>query len=624
MKRISAVLGLIMMLASAGWAADGKSPFFPVEEIKPGMKAVGRTIFEGGKTQEFEVEILGVLEGTPAPGRSLIVIRLIGPLAERSGVFQGMSGSPVFIDGRLVGAIAYAFPFSKEPIGMITPIQDTLDVFKTGDGANTSEKPNSAGISFKEYAAATYSHDFDQKTLQAFSGFRPVQIGPQAAAIPGLASYVGQSLLPIATPLGFSGVDPQVMQFFAGHFQALGLQPVAGFSGGSTTTPESAEPVPSFTADTLTPGKTIAVELVRGDLKLAGAGTVTWRDGNKIYAFGHPLFSLGVTNLPMIEANVITVVPSMMASFKLSTTGKIVGSINQDRATGIFGELGARPKMIPLKITMVTSRGNKVTYNMEIANDQTLAPLLVQISTLNSIIATERGLGDLTLSLDGRIRVKGQQPIAFSNRFSGANNSFISAVFYASSPLLALYGSGFNFDVEGIELELTAADRRATGTLTRLSVDRTEVKRGETVMMQAFARNERGETYLEKIPVTIPADAPYGRLNITLGDGNVMAALDRRALVDSNPKDLGALVKAMNRLPKNDRLYVKLYHSDAGAVINNEEMPSLPPSMLAALDSARTTGGYMPLPIATVLNQELPPAQFLINGQQTITIKIVP
>src|SRR5262245_3418324 len=180
MKRISAVLGLILMLASAGWAADGKSPYFPLEEIKPGMKAVGRTIFQGGKTEEFEVEILGVLQGTPAPGRSLIVIRLSGPLAERSGVFQGMSGSPVFIDGRLVGAIAYAFPFAKEPIGMITPIQDTLDVFKTGEAADANDKPKNVGISFKEYAEATYSREFDQKMLQAFSGFRPIQLGPQA------------------------------------------------------------------------------------------------------------------------------------------------------------------------------------------------------------------------------------------------------------------------------------------------------------------------------------------------------------------------------------------------------------------------------------------------------------
>jgi hypothetical protein len=620
MKRVSAVLGLIFLLSGFAWAGDDKSPFYPIEDLKPGMKAVGRTIFEGGKTQEFDVEILGVLQGTPAPGRSLVVIRLIGPLTERSGVFQGMSGSPVFIDGKLIGAIAYGFAFTKEPIGMITPIQDTLDVFKTG--TSSEERPNSVGLSFKEYAASTYSRELDLNSLQPTGALHPFPLGPQAASIPGLAPMVGQTVVPIASPLGFSGIDQRTMQFFAGYFQAMGLQPVSILGGGGSSGTETAEPVASFNADTLTPGKTIGVELVRGDLKLAASGTVTWRDGNKIYAFGHPMLSLGMTSLPMIEADVVTVIPSIMTSFKMATTGRIVGSINQDRATGIFGELGAKPKMIPLKVTMTTSRGNKVVYNMEVASDNTITPFLVQIATLNSISATERSLGDLTLNLEGRIRIKGQQPINFSNRFS-ANNAFISAVLYASYPLSTLYGSGFNFDVEGIELELTAADRKASGLLTRLSLDRTEAKRGETVTLQAFARNERGETYLEKIPITIPADSPYGRLNITVGDGNVMATLDRRVLVDSNPKDLNALVKAMNRLPKNDRLYVKLYYTDSGAIINNEELPSLPPSMLAAIESSRTTGGYLPLPIATVTSQELPPAQFLINGQQTITIKVV-
>jgi hypothetical protein len=275
-----------------------------------------------------------------------------------------------------------------------------------------------------------------------------------------------------------------------------------------------------------------------------------------------------------------------------------------------------------LKINVTTSRGQHQTYNMEVISDSNLTPLLVQISTLGSIIATERSMGDLTINIDGNINIKGQKPITFSNSFSAAS-AFISAVLYASYPIAALYSSGFDFDMQGIEINLRAADQRANGTLTRLSIDRTEVKRGETVTLQAFARNEQGEIYVEKIPVTIPEDAPFGKLNLTVGDGGVMSNLDRRTIIDSNPTDLPALVKAMNNLAKNDRLYVKLYYSDSGAVINNMEMPSLPPSMMAALDSTRSTGGYLSLPIATVLNQELPPAKFLISGQQTIAIKVV-
>ncbi|MBL8149728.1 MAG: hypothetical protein JNN15_07350 [Blastocatellia bacterium] len=618
--QITTCLLLMLFLITLPCYATGSGDFFPLEEIKPGLKGVGKTIFQGNKTEEFGVEILGVLRGTPSPRRSLIIVKLSGPLAERTGVFAGMSGSPVFIDGKLVGAIAYAFPFSKEPIGAITPIQDTFSVLDSRDAQSEDRDSSSVGISFSQLVAASTSKDLSS-ALQPSAGVKPVQIGSQAAAIPGLAPYIGQSLIPIATPLVFSGVEQETINYFSGYFQAMGLQPVAAVGGGS-----SSGPVSSYTPDTLTPGKTIALELVRGDLNLSFIGTVTWRDGEKVYAFGHPAFppgGMGTGKIPMSEAEVVTVIPSVYNSFKMGTPKTLVGAITQDRSTGIYGKLGETPKMIPLKVAVTNSQGKVQNYKMELISDNNLTPLLMQISTLNAIVATERSFGDLTLDLVGKIKVKGQTDINFSNRFSAAN-AFISAVIYSGYPMSALYGSGFDFEVEGVDIELKSADRKATGTLIGMSLSKTEVKRGETFTLQAFARNERGEIYTEKVPVTIPNDAPFGKLTLTLGDGGVMAGIDRRAMVDSNPKDLSSLVKAMNRIPKTDRMYVKLYHSDSGLIIKNQELPSLPPSMLAAIDSARSTGGYMPLPTATVLDQELPPAKFLINGQQTITIKVIP
>ncbi|MEW6730389.1 MAG: SpoIVB peptidase S55 domain-containing protein [Acidobacteriota bacterium] len=623
MKRVMTGLGLVLMMASIVYATENNSSYFPLEEVKPGMTAVGRTVFEGDQAQEFGVEILGVIKGfLPTPKRSLIIIRLKGPLTDRSGVFAGMSGSPVFINGKLVGAIAYALPFSKEPIGAITPIQEMLSAFQSAEEETTSPRRSTA-VSFSELAAASRAREFDPaKTnlMNPLGGLQPVTIDAQAAIFPTLAPLVGQTLMPIATPISFGGVDPTVMQYFTNYFQAMGFHPVAGVSGTSSTGGLAAT-----TAETLAPGKSVAVELVRGDISLAAAGTVTWRDGDKIYAFGHPFFApggIGISDMPMAESKVVTVVPNLLNSFKLSVTGNMVGAIKQDRYSGIYGKLGVAPKLIPLTITM-SSRGKKAAYNMEVIADNNLTPLLVQLSTLNSIITTERSFGDLTLTLEGKIRIKNQPPIVFSNGFS-ANNAFISTIIYLSYPLGMLYSSGFNFDVEGIEVNLTAADRRAYGTLTRLAVDRTEARRGETINIQAYARNEQGEIRVQKIPVVIPVDAPLGRLNVTVGDGGVMANLDQRAIIDSNPKNLIALVKAMNKLPKNNRLYVKLYYSDTGAVVNNEELPSLPPSMLAALDSARSTNGYLPLAIATLLTEELPPAQFFIGGQQTISIKVLP
>lgn len=625
MKRIVLLIALILTLTNLSLASDRSSPYFPLEQIKPGMKAIGRTIFQGSEVEEFNVEILGVLPGlTGSPKRSVIIVRLSGPLAERTGVFAGMSGSPVYIDGKLVGAIAYSFPFSKEPIGAITPIQDTLSMFESKD---SNEKREPVGRSFKDLVMASQARELNFNMLPT-SGLpttlnQPISITAQSAAsIPALGNFVGQNLMPIASPLAFSGIDPGSMQYFSNYFQAMGLYPIA--ASGVTS---KGELQPS-NADTLTPGKTIAVELVRGDLGLAAFGTVTWRDGDKIYAFGHPFFApggIGISEMPMTEGRVITVVPSINNSFKLAIGEKMVGTIIQDRATGIYGKLGAVAKMIPLKISMTTSRGIKQDYQMEMISDDTLTPLLMQIVTLGSITATERTAGELTLDMDCKFNVKGQTPITFSNSFSslGALGAAISTVTYASYPVSVLYGSGFDFDLQSIEVNIKAMDKRATGSLSRLTLDKTELKRGEKFNLEIVARNDKGEFYSEIVPLTVPLDAPLGRLNLTVGDGSVMSNLERRILVDANPSNLAAVIRSVNNLPKNDRLYVKLYYSDTGAIVNNQAMPSLPPSMLATLESNRSTVSYQALAIATVLDKEVPPAKFLIAGQQTITIKIV-
>jgi hypothetical protein len=616
MRRIFAALCLAATLTVVAFASDptSASKFMPVSDIKPGMKGYGMSVFQGNQPERFEVEVLGTLEGFQNPRQSIIIARLSGPLVERTGVFAGMSGSPVYIDGKLVGAVAYAFPFEKEPIAGIQPIGNMIGVVEEGQKEETRSSPSPVSFNTLVSQAAT----------MGLPGATPemtgAKVGASAATTPALAPFVGHTIVPIATPVTFSGFSQAAVDAFGDDLKKLGIQPIAGFGGTSSITPMA-----PANENTLAPGTSVSVQLVRGDYTIDASGTVTYRDGDKIYAFGHPWLSLGRTSWPMAESKVVTVVPNVNNSFKLAAGGNLVGAINQDRSTGVFGQLGDAPRMIPVKLTVHTSRNKTEVYNFEMISDQMLTPVLARMAFFSAITATERQVGNQTIKLSGHISLNGQPDIIIDNSFSTTNGAAIFAATDIAKPLAMLYGSGFDaIDVRGIEAEVTATDSRSTGALTRLWIDKTEVQRGENVEIQLFARHDNGSEFVERIPVTIPADAPLGQLVIVVGDGaSINQAEAHQPTGDFTPRDLGQLVRSINKMKRNNRLYVKVLQASNGAIVNNEEMPTLPPSVLATLGSQRTSGGYTPLPVATLSEQELAPSHFLISGQQSIIINVV-
>jgi len=615
MKHLFTALCSLAIFAVAAMASDPtpNSTLMPLDQVRSGMKGYGMTVFQGSKPERFDVEVLGILEGMPNPKQSIVIARLGGPLVDRTGVFAGMSGSPVYIDGKLVGAVAYAFPFAKEPIAGITPIKYMIDIFEEGQ---KEEQPRSSQrISFKTLIGESASNSTD-----SISTVQSAQLGARAASNAALVPYIGQTIIPIATPVTFSGVPQNVLDVFAGDLRKIGIQPISGVGGGSTLAP-----MVEFNGNTLTPGFSVSVQLIRGDFTIDAAGTVTYRDGERIYAFGHPFLSSGATSWPMAESSIVTVVPNLNNSFKLSASGNLVGSINQDRSTGVFGQLGDKPKMVPVRMTVHTSRNKTESYAFEIVSDPFLTPLLTKIAMFSAITATERQIGSQTLKLSGRIAIDGQPDIVLDNSFTSPNGAAMFAVGAVAQPLSVLLNSGFNaLDLRGIDVEVTSTDSRSSGSLNRLWIDKTEVRRGESVEMQAFARNDNGSEFVERIPLVIPADAPIGPLVITVGDGASLNQVDRaQASADFTPRDLGQLVRVINKLKRNNHLYVRMTRSGSGAIVNNEEMPVLPPSVLATLGSSRTSGGYTSLSLATLEEHELPPSQFLISGQQTITINVV-
>ncbi|MCA1593354.1 MAG: hypothetical protein LC754_12045 [Acidobacteria bacterium] len=619
-KSFAAALVFIFTLCASAFAqqhaAVVKQPaaFFPLEDVRVGQKGVGHTVFVGTETQEFGIEVLGVLPGFPQPRQSVIIARLSGTNVERTSVFAGMSGSPVFIDGKLVGAVAYAFPFSKEPIAGITPIKQMIDLFErntqSGERDQLGFPREPRAVSYAQLSGANWKPELPRTNASSATFIAPVATGSP------LAGLLGQQFAPIATPLVFSGFSADTLAQFSPQLQGNGLLPVSGVGGSSPITPMG-----KVTDKTLAPGSSISVQLIRGDFSVAASGTVTFRDGDRIYAFGHPFLSLGSSDMPMSESSVVTVIPNTMNSFKLTVPGEMVGSISQDRATGIYGQLGHAPKMIPVKINLHTSRDRVETYNYEVASDEFLTPLLLNMTIYNTITSSERSLGDSTISVRGRIEVKGQKDIQLERRFSmmGAG---INAAGSVAAPVAALMSSGFdNVELGPITLDIVATDSRKTATLDRIALDRAEVHPGESVEVQAYIRTESGKQFVQRIPVQIPSDVPPGQLLLFVGDGGTL----QQAAASQNlvPKDLAQLVSSINKMKKNDRLYVKLFRITSGAVIGTDEMPNLPPSFVATLNSERTSGGYTPTVLSPIDEKELPPAEYVISGQQLIGINVV-
>jgi hypothetical protein len=299
----------------------------------------------------------------------------------------------------------------------------------------------------------------------------------------------------------------------------------------------------------------------------------------------------------------------------------MVGSISQDRASGVFGLLGKAPKMIPVTINLHTSRDRKETYSYEIASDSFLTPLLLNITVFNTITSSERALGDSTLSVKGQIKVKGQEAVQIDRRFSAANSAALAAGSIAT-PVGSLLASGFDdVQLDGITLDIASTDTKYAGTLERIALDRTEVRRGEKIEIQAYVRTESGKQFVQRIPVQIPEDAALGQLLVFVGDGGALQ--EGSAAKSFVPQDLGQLVRTINTVKKSDRLYVKLFRITSGAVIGTSELPNLPPSVVATLNSDRNSGGYTPTVLSPVFEMELPPAEFVISGQQMIGIDVV-
>ena len=578
------VLRLFVVLIVAS-GLFSQTAIFPLREIRAGQHGIGKTVFSGNKIEEFQVEILGVLENV-GPKQSVILARLSGGPLDKTGVMQGMSGSPVYIDGRLVGAVALAFNFAKEPIAGIRPIEQMLEV-GAQPAANTGSQR--AALPKREIPLA-----------------------------PSMAGVDSASLIEIATPVSFSGFTAETLEHFAPELKKFGLAPRQGVSSGG--------PLPSKLGNPnqLRPGDMISVNLLSGDYAIGAEGTVTQIDGKRVYAFGHRFMSVGDTELPFARADVLALLPNLEASFKISSPQEWMGTITQDRSTSIYGELGRKADTVPLSVSLKDGRRAPLAYHMQMVHDRVLSPFIMQMAVYSMIDATERTLGLGSYSVRGAVEFEHNlPPLKLDNTYSGDFNVPAQASLGVASPLSAVMTAGFDaIKIKGINLSIEASERKRALQIDQITASRKDVRPGDSIDLTVTFTGENGVEVVKTVRYKVPVGAQTGMLNFTVADGNYSNLLDYQQLAATPPKSPTQLMSFLNSLRPNANAYVRVWRTDPGFQVQGSDLPNPPASVGLILSRAQAAQG-MWLPRGSKIDElEIPTGDIVVSGSKTVPVEV--
>jgi len=410
-----------------------------------------------------------------------------------------------------------------------------------------------------------------------------------------------------------SGFDAAVFDSISPALSAAGFVPMSSpQSPGAGISAANTRP--------LQPGDAVGVGLLTGDFELGATGTVTHVDGDRVYAFGHPLYNLGPTQFPMTRAEVQVVLPSLMASSKLASFGEVVGTVQQDRATAIAGRLGPAPSMIPVTITLNSDRGPSRTFNFGVVRDFTFTPLLTYLSVANVLTSYERGAGPASFAIRGSASIRSEGDLVFEDIFSGDQPAG-GASAYIAGPLTALLkNSGETVDVEKIVLTIDASEQQRSARIERVWLDTTRPRAGQDAIVNVALRSARGQEIIRQVPIQIPANLT-GSLQLTVADAARTTLDDRRDTRGADLQRVSQMMRAFNRARRNNRLYVRLTSPDSGAIVNGEPMAGLPPSVLAVMESDRNSGTVGSLRTMTRGEWELA-LDFAVTGSRQLTLSL--
>ena len=591
-RALLAVSVLSISLLSLATQAQTKKSIetIPVSQIHAGMRGVAYTVFEGTKPEAMDVEVLGVLKNTNGPKGDVILVRLHGTKPEYTGVVAGMSGSPVYFDGKLAGALAFRIgEFSKEPIAGVTPIGEMLEI-----------------------------KALDKSPAEALS---PAKLELQAntkTSTPGVDGGIQEFanyLKPIETPLVFSGFSEDAVRMFASQFAAAGIVPVMGV--GSVSDEKQPEP--------MEPGSAVSAVLVRGDMDIAATCTVTYMDAEHLLACGHPLMQFGSIDLPMTKAEVVATLASPLNAFKIVNATEPIGAFVQDRHTGIMGEFGKTPDMIPVTLTIHGGPSTK-EFHYSVLNNPKLSPVAMMATVFNALHGINEYGEEITYRMNGEINLNGYPEVRVQNMFAAADGGQPAAVLAAVSVgdrFTRIYDNPYNVpDVRGVKLDFEISRERRWARLESARTDVTEARPGDDITIEAVLRPYRGDSIVKQIPIHIPTSASHGPLRILVSDGETLDRTRHPAPTLGRKLDLASTVAWLNKQHVSNRVYVSLLEADPEAMVADKVMPTLPFSIMNVMEGMRGTQDMIVLGESSVSEASTGPLDYVVSGAQVLTINL--
>src|ERR1700736_4623778 len=584
-KVVCALFASFCVLVPALLAAQTSQnfPTISVDHIHAGMRGVAYTVFQGIKPKSMDVEVLGVLRNVNGPKGDIILVRLHGQKVEYTGVVAGMSGSPVYLDGKLAGALAFRIgEFSKEPIAGVTPIADMLEI--SALDRSPAEETSAIKPSVNSVAG---------KTAGPGESF-PLPGSAQDSAGKDFSNY----LKPIETPLVFNGFSEQAIHLFSGQFASAGIVPVMG--AGSVSNDKQPEPLEA--------GSAVSAILVRGDMDIEATCTVTYIDSQRLLACGHPLLQFGSVDLPMNKAQVLATLPSPLNAFKIVNTTEPAGVFVQDRHTGIMGVFNKEPHMIPVTLTINGAAGTKELH-YEVLNNARLSPVAIMAAGFN-----------------GSINVKGFPEVQLKNMFSPAENAQPAAMAAALSlgeRFGRIYDNPYSAPaVDSVKLEFDLVRERRWARLESARADVTEARPGDEITIETVLAPYRGERRVHQIRVKIPPSASKGTLRILVSDGETLDRMGRGTAAFGRKLDLASTIALLNKEHSNNRVYVSLLEADPEARVADKVMPTLPISIMNVMDGMRGNQEMIVSGESNVDETATAPLDYVVSGAQLLTITV--